>query len=169
MAYFHFTKESNDIRLMAGDELRLKHPTWGKEVLQNGEEMWSCQGTVSRITSSEEVCLEIKPPGRRAGPAGDADIGPWKDELTTDFICEFVWKSTSFDRMQVSKSGSWRSTTIVVLYKQRRLSAKIFNCHRKIYHISAGVLHLHNIYDIILERTSWTHHDPFYNTQNYYR
>ena len=31
---------------MAGDELRLKHPTWGKEHIDPGQTHWHIQGTV---------------------------------------------------------------------------------------------------------------------------
>eukprot|EP00380_Ascogregarina_taiwanensis_P026964 284815413_6 len=85
LAYFVFTKEANESRLVIGDELRLKY------VYDNGD-VWTCVGHVAKLTQTEEVCLELRCAAN--GP------GPWTLGLTIGFIVEFVWKSTSFDRMQ---------------------------------------------------------------------
>lgn len=85
LAYFIFTKEANESRLVIGDELRLKYQH------DNGE-VWSCVGHVAKLTQTEEVCLELH--------SAATAPGPWTQGLTTGFTVEFVWKSTSFDRMQ---------------------------------------------------------------------
>lgn len=87
LAYFIFTKEDNESRLVIGDELRLKY------VYGNGE-TWAHVGHVAKLTQTEEVCLELR-------CAGNAP-GPWATDITVGFTVEFVWKSTSFDRMQHS-------------------------------------------------------------------
>eukprot|EP00392_Amoebophrya_sp_AT5.2_P007086 g7100.t1 len=87
LAYFHFTKESNDIRLVAGDELRLRHDAGA------AGQPWECQGTVTKITAQEEVALELR---------NAREHGPWEDAVVTEYTVEFVWKSTSFDRMQAA-------------------------------------------------------------------
>lgn len=85
LAYFIFTKEDNESRLVIGDELRLKY------VHSNGE-VWAYVGHVAKLTQTEEVCLELR-------CAANAP-GPWTMNITIGFTVEFVWKSTSFDRMQ---------------------------------------------------------------------
>lgn len=54
LAYFYFPKDDTDLRLMPGDELRLKH----KNVSNRGP--WECLGNVIRFDQSEEVCLELR-------------------------------------------------------------------------------------------------------------
>lgn len=85
LAYFVFTKEDNESRLVIGDELRLRYR------YDNGEE-WTAAGHVARLTQTEEVCLELR--------CSAGAPGPWTNGLTVGFTVEFVWKSTSFDRMQ---------------------------------------------------------------------
>lgn len=79
IAYFIFPKEDNELRLVPGDELRLRHPGDDKRP------QWSCVGHVIRLTSNEEVAIEL-----RSLPS----------DTTSQFSVDFVWKSTSFDRMQ---------------------------------------------------------------------
>lgn len=82
VAYFVFPKEDNELRLVPGDELRLRysgdaaHPTW------------QSVGHVIKLTAQEEVALEL-----RASQGVPID-------LNHGFSVDFVWKSTSFDRMQ---------------------------------------------------------------------
>eukprot|EP00917_Polyrhabdina_sp_WS-2016_P013318 GHVP01029328.1.p1 GENE.GHVP01029328.1~~GHVP01029328.1.p1 ORF type:complete len:938 (+),score=153.54 GHVP01029328.1:1100-3913(+) len=90
LAYFVFAKEDNESRLVIGDELRLRcqyDPSGGIN-----PKPWDCVGHVSKLTQTEEVCLELL-------CAANAP-GPWDRNLTSEFTVEFVWKSTSFDRMQ---------------------------------------------------------------------
>ncbi|XP_065905889.1 regulator of nonsense transcripts 1-like [Dysidea avara] len=83
IAWFSFPRQTEEIRLMPGDELKLCY---------HGElhKRWEGVGHVSKMPSSfsEEVALELK-----------SNVGV-PVECTHNFSVEFVWKSTSFDRMQ---------------------------------------------------------------------
>lgn len=81
VAYFLFPKSDNELRLVPGDELRLRHPGDGSHAA------WNCVGHVVRLTN-EEVALELR-----------SNVGAPID-LTHGFSVDFVWKATSFDRMQ---------------------------------------------------------------------
>ena len=81
MAYFVFPNEDN-VRLVPGDELKLKVEA------ADGTVKWKSRGNIVKITQNEEICLEVK--NAKAAPS-DAD---------TKYTVEFVWKSTSFDRMR---------------------------------------------------------------------
>jgi len=83
MAYFFFPKDDMDLRLMPGDELKLKH----RNASNRGA--WEGSGTVTRFDQTEEVCLEMH----------SNDV---PDDCTVGFRVEFVWKSTSFDRMRAA-------------------------------------------------------------------
>mmetsp|Transcript_30769 Transcript_30769/g.65143 ORF Transcript_30769/g.65143 Transcript_30769/m.65143 type:complete len:1081 (-) Transcript_30769:323-3565(-) len=92
VAYFHFTKEDNEARLVPGDELRLRLNSSAYSNLGDTEDAgWSAVGHVSKITANEEVALELR---------GTQNVGPW--DVSHGFSVEFVWKSTSFDRMQAA-------------------------------------------------------------------
>ncbi|KAI9209642.1 ATP dependent helicase [Polychytrium aggregatum] len=85
VAYFLLPKlEQGDIRLAPGDELLLKY---------KGElhAPWEGRGHVIKVPNnvSEEVALELRHP--------DAPV-----DCTHNFSVDFVWKSTSFDRMQTA-------------------------------------------------------------------
>ena len=68
----------------AGDELRLKHSAAGPE-----HKPWAATGIVVRTEeASEEVALEL-----RGGMPAPTDT-------TVAFSVEFVWKPTTFERMQ---------------------------------------------------------------------
>ncbi|KAL8053501.1 hypothetical protein ABFS82_05G076500 [Erythranthe guttata] len=82
IAYFVFPKEDNELRLVPGDELRLRYS--GDAVHPS----WQSVGHVIKLTAQEEVALEL---GASQGVPVD---------LTHGFSVDFVWKSTSFDRMQ---------------------------------------------------------------------
>lgn len=87
VAYFIFPKEDNELRLVPGDELRLRYLGSGDDTDENYVG-WNCVGHVIRLTSNEEVAIELRnshgvPTHKRTG-----------------FSVDFVWKSTSFDRMQ---------------------------------------------------------------------
>lgn len=92
IAYFHFTKEDSEARLVPGDELRLRLNSSAYANLANADETgWNAVGHVSKITANEEVALELR---------GPQQVGPW--DINHGFQVEFVWKSTSFDRMQAA-------------------------------------------------------------------
>ena len=80
VAYFVFPSDDYELRLVAGDELRITHKK---------ETDWIEIGLVIRFTSNEEVAVEMK--------------NSMKPPIHTDgYSVDFVWKSTSFDRMQKS-------------------------------------------------------------------
>ena len=84
LAYFHLAKDDSDLKVMHGDELRLRY-------MGDSKQAWSTVGHVIKIPDNfgDEVGIEIK--------ATSVPI-----EYTTNFAIDFVWKSTSFDRMQAS-------------------------------------------------------------------
>ncbi|XP_054159255.1 regulator of nonsense transcripts 1-like isoform X2 [Oppia nitens] len=83
IAFFTIAKSDTDMRLMHGDELRLRY-------LGESVKPWSGVGHVTKIPDnfSEEVGIELK-----------SNVGVPTDCIT-NFVVDFVWKSTSFDRMQ---------------------------------------------------------------------
>lgn len=86
LVYLQFTRRQyeQEMRIVPGDELLLKHPsgTDGKP--------WECAGIVINITVNEEICLELR---------FDKNT-PTQESY--GFSVDFVWKSVSFDRMQNS-------------------------------------------------------------------
>ncbi|KAL0409294.1 UNVERIFIED_CONTAM: Regulator of nonsense transcripts 1 [Sesamum radiatum] len=82
IAYFVFPKEDNELRLVPGDELRLRYSG------DAAHPAWQSVGHVIKLTAQEEVALEL---GASQGVPVDVNHG---------FSVDFVWKSTSFDRMQ---------------------------------------------------------------------
>ncbi|EPS70804.1 hypothetical protein M569_03951, partial [Genlisea aurea] len=83
IAYFVFPKEDNELRLVPGDELRLRYS--GDAVHSS----WQSVGHVIKLTAQEEVALEL-----------GAIQQDFPLDVTHGFSVDFVWKSTSFDRMQ---------------------------------------------------------------------
>ncbi|XP_054714486.1 regulator of nonsense transcripts 1-like [Uloborus diversus] len=85
ISYFTIAKSDTDMRLMHGDELRLRY-------LGELHKPWSGVGHVIKIPDnySEEVGIEMK-----------TNLGVPTD-CTSNFVVDFVWKSTSFDRMQAA-------------------------------------------------------------------
>eukprot|EP01098_Paradermamoeba_levis_P007640 TRINITY_DN3174_c0_g1_i1.p1 TRINITY_DN3174_c0_g1~~TRINITY_DN3174_c0_g1_i1.p1 ORF type:complete len:673 (+),score=196.54 TRINITY_DN3174_c0_g1_i1:212-2020(+) len=81
VAYFLFPKAENELRLVPGDELRLRHPG------DSAHPPWQCVGHVIKLTNNEEVAIEL-----RSNQGVSVD-------LINGFSVDFVWKSTSFDRM----------------------------------------------------------------------
>ena len=77
-----FPNEEN-IRLVPGDELKLIYE-------RDGQVKWKSRGTIIKITQNEEICLELK---NSKGAPTDPDC---------KFTVEFIWKSTSFDRMRLA-------------------------------------------------------------------
>lgn len=78
--------ESGDVKLAVGDEMRLKY---------KGElrPPWEGVGYVVKIPNnqSDEVTLELRKSGN------DKSV---PTECTTNFSADYVWKATSYDRMQ---------------------------------------------------------------------
>ncbi|KAH9399076.1 ATP-dependent helicase NAM7 [Tyrophagus putrescentiae] len=83
LAYFKIAKADADMRLMHGDELKLRYV--GAET-----KAWAGIGHVTKIPDnfSEEVAIELK---------NNFNV---PTSVTTSFVVDFVWKATSFDRMQ---------------------------------------------------------------------
>jgi regulator of nonsense transcripts 1 len=89
LASFTFPKlESGDVKLAVGDEMRLKY---------KGElrPPWEGVGYVVKIPNnqSEEVTLELRKTGN------DKSV---PTECTHNFAADYVWKATSYDRMQAA-------------------------------------------------------------------
>lgn len=83
IAYFHLPKANDEMKIMHGDELRLRY-------MGELQKHWSGVGHVIKIPDnhSDEIAIELK---SNAGVPTDC---------THNFVVDFVWKSTSFDRMQ---------------------------------------------------------------------
>ncbi|OXG12313.1 ATP-dependent helicase [Cryptococcus neoformans Tu401-1] len=106
LAWFCMPKlESGEVRLAVGDELKLKFAgttsSVGIKGLQafnkagwgsSGDAVWEGVGSVVKIpnNASDEICLELR---RNDGVPFDCTHG---------FSVDFIWKSTSFDRMQAA-------------------------------------------------------------------
>nr|CAD2149807.1 unnamed protein product [Meloidogyne enterolobii] len=73
-----------NMKLMIGDDLRLKH----YQTLDGSE--WNCMGRLIKIPDNhnEDFSLEMF-----------ASSNKIPTDRRTNFICEYVWNSTSFDRM----------------------------------------------------------------------
>ncbi|KAI9495491.1 RNA helicase-domain-containing protein [Zychaea mexicana] len=105
IAWFYFPKlEMGEVKLAVGDELRLRY---------RGElhEAWEAAGHVIKIPNnvSDEVALELR----------RTDKVPV--ECTHNFSVDFVWKSTSFDRMQLAMKTFAVDETSVSGYIYHRL------------------------------------------------
>lgn len=84
IALFAFpSREESELRLVVGDELRLRLDTYAAKLY--GKE-WSDTGHVLRIEDGE-ISLEIR-----------GSVAP--TNITEGYIADFIWKSTSYDRMQ---------------------------------------------------------------------
>ncbi|KAI8467101.1 MAG: P-loop containing nucleoside triphosphate hydrolase protein [Monoraphidium minutum] len=81
LALFYFPQDDVEVKLLPGDELRLRHKSAG------AHGAWEGTGHVVGVANgiSEEVQLEM-------------DKGDVPDDVTAGFSLEFVWKSTTFDR-----------------------------------------------------------------------
>lgn len=51
-AYFMFPNEGDNVRLIPGDELKIK--------CGEGPQQWKSRGHIIKITATEEICLELK-------------------------------------------------------------------------------------------------------------
>ncbi|SOV77042.1 regulator of nonsense transcripts, putative [Plasmodium sp. gorilla clade G3] len=86
-AHFIYVKEESELRLVAGDELKISY------TYPDGN-VWCCEGHISRLHNTEEIALELR--------TSCTSNGPWIDNITTGFTVEFIWKSTAYDRMQLA-------------------------------------------------------------------
>lgn len=85
VACFLFAKEDNEVRLVPGDELKISLPN--PNSFDQNNIQWSSVGHVIKIIN-EEVFVEVR------------NVFNCPTNITSGFTVEFVWKSTSFDRMQ---------------------------------------------------------------------
>lgn len=76
--------ESTELKIAVGDEMILNYQS-------NLDHPWSCNGYVVKVPNafSEEFTLEMKPSPK-----------PVPVKCTTNFTVSFVWKGTSYERMQ---------------------------------------------------------------------
>ncbi|KAJ2043293.1 ATP-dependent RNA helicase [Coemansia sp. S16] len=84
LAYFQLPKyEMGEVRLAIGDELQL---SYSDTLIRD---TWSGSGNVIKLpnSTSDDICIEMS---TMDAPA----------EITNGFSVDFVWKSTTFDRMQ---------------------------------------------------------------------
>lgn len=106
VAYFQFPKEDNELRLVPGDELRLRY---------NGNPQWSCLGQVIKLTNNEEIALELR---SNANAPVDCKDG---------FSIDFIWKSTTYDRMQTAmKTFAVDETSLSGYLYHRLLGHEVF-------------------------------------------
>lgn len=82
VACFSLNQSTTELRLVPGDELKLRH---GGDTLH---EPWESVGQVVRL-SHEEIAVELRNP-------------KCPTDITYNFSVDFVWKATSFDRMQAA-------------------------------------------------------------------
>ncbi|KAL0228202.1 hypothetical protein RCL1_004345 [Eukaryota sp. TZLM3-RCL] len=89
-----FSAES-ELRLVAGDEVKLRYPGDTKHA------PWSCIGHVLRFNQNDEIVVELKPGASSNTAPIDVSFG---------YSADFVWKSTSFDRMERALTKFSRDT-----------------------------------------------------------
>lgn len=105
VAYFQFSqRDDSDLRLMAGDELVLKLDASAARLFGQA---WQDTGLIMSITDSE-VALEMRSPHVPL-------------LLTEGYIAEYVWKATSYDRMQSALKAFAVDDTSVSGYLYHRL------------------------------------------------
>jgi regulator of nonsense transcripts 1 len=105
VAVFRFPgRDENELRLVVGDELRLRLDA--ASARQFGDN-WDGTGHVLRLDDAE-VTLEMRNP---IVPAS----------ITDGYIVEFVWKATSYDRMQAALKTFAVDDTSVSGYLYHRL------------------------------------------------
>uniref|UniRef100_A0AAG5D4A6 DNA helicase n=1 Tax=Anopheles atroparvus TaxID=41427 RepID=A0AAG5D4A6_ANOAO len=83
IAYFTLAKNDGDMKLMHGDELKLRY-------VGELHKPWSCVGHVIKVPDNygDDVGLELK--HNHQAPI----------ECSSNFAVDFIWKGTSFERMQ---------------------------------------------------------------------
>lgn len=103
VARFYFPKDTADLRLMLGDELRMRHPC-----PRIGSGPWQAVGVVTRLDdASEEVAVEFRGGGSgkgrytgRSRQTEPTSSGPPPVDVSSGFSVEYVWRGTSYERMQ---------------------------------------------------------------------
>lgn len=118
VARFYFPKDSMDLKLMIGDEVRLRHPC-----PRVGSPPWQGVGTVVRLdNASEEVAVEFmgntnrstrkarargnaSRPSSRRGTEDSVEkeevaMGPPPTDVAIGYSVECIWRGTSYERMQ---------------------------------------------------------------------
>lgn len=85
IAYFALAKTDSDMKLMHGDELKLRY-------VGELHKVWSAIGHVIKLPDNygDDVGLELK--NSQQPPI----------ECSSNFVVDFIWKGTSFDRMQIA-------------------------------------------------------------------
>jgi hypothetical protein len=107
VAWFSFPRSDTELRLVPGDELKLLRPSDSAS-----RKDWSCEGHVIKVVGDEiglELDTVVSSTGSSSGLAGKTKGHHGHHhhhhhhqvplELTHGYRVEFVWKSTSFDRM----------------------------------------------------------------------
>eukprot|EP00871_Galdieria_phlegrea_P003796 jgi/Galph1/4417/GphlegSOOS_G3063.1 len=112
-----------DLKILVGDELRLKHASTN----------WECTGHVKGFTANEEIALELR--------SGKASANAPRDS-TTDFSVEVIWKSTTFDRMQKALKAFAVDETSVSGYIYHRIlghevSRQVNHMQRRLNNLNA--------------------------------
>jgi regulator of nonsense transcripts 1 len=105
IAWFTFPRVDTELRLVPGDELRLRYA--GDAV----NPPWQCVGHVIKLnqTQVDEVALELR--SNQGVPI----------HITHPFSVDFVWKSTSFDRMLAAMRTFARDNSALSSYLYKRL------------------------------------------------
>jgi regulator of nonsense transcripts 1 len=105
IAWFTFPRVDTELRLVPGDELRLRYA--GDAV----NPPWQCVGHVIKLhqTQIDEVALELR--SNQGVPIN----------VTYPFSVDFVWKSTSFDRMLAALRTFARDSNALSPYLYKRL------------------------------------------------
>ena len=96
--------------LLTGDELRLRY-------LGDCHKPWTGVGHVIKIPDNfgDEVGIELK------------SSAPAPTEMKSNFVVDFVWKSTSFDRMQAALRKFAVDENAVSTYIYHKLLGKLCN------------------------------------------
>lgn len=102
LAWFSFPRSDTDLRLVPGDELRLKRVAIGSK------QIWESRGHVIKV-NGDEIALEI-----RGGNSPPTDV-------KHGYSVDFVWKSTSFDRMQNAMKTFARDESALSNYLYQKL------------------------------------------------
>lgn len=117
IAYFALAKTDGDMKLMHGDELRLRY-------VGEMHKPWAGVGHVIKVPDNfgEDIGIELK--NSLGAPT----------ECSSNFVVDFIWKSTSFDRMQLALRKFAVDDTSVSPYIYHRLLGHeveevLFRCH----------------------------------------
>lgn len=124
VAWFSFPRSDTEVRLVPGDELRLLRPSDS-----SSRKDWACEGHVIKIIG-DEIGLELDTavattPGATPSAKAKHHYGTSHHQvpldLTHGYRVEFVWKSTSFDRMLNAMTTLKSQETAVSNYLYHKL------------------------------------------------